>query len=109
MRKNKNYIPKEEELEHADAVLKLMGALTGDERFEHAQNVRKGGVKNMCEVFDYFENKGKIEGKIEGKLEGEIKGKINVYYNDMHLSVEEIAKRVNKDVKFVKNIIDNLN
>lgn len=97
-RMNNDYVPSREELKHMDAVLKLMSVVAEDERFEDVQKDlhEEGGAKNMCEVLDRIENKGKIEGKIEA-------------YFDEGRSVEEIAQKISISVEKVEAIIDSLN
>ena len=70
-KKRGKYTPSTETIHHVDAVLKMMSALTGDDRFETIINeCRKGKrtVKNMCEVLDRVEEKGIKKGKKEGIL-----------------------------------------
>lgn len=62
MRKNKEYEPSKETIQHVDEVLKLMSVLTEDNRFVEAQQEGKGEVKNMCEVLDRVENRGIAKG-----------------------------------------------
>lgn len=75
MQKRKNprkYVPSKDEIKHVDSVLKMMSALTGDDRFERIVNERAKGErrpKNMCEVLDRVENRGIKKGKKEGKFE----------------------------------------
>lgn len=69
MRKNKDYVPSKESIRHVDAVLKLLSVLTKDNRFEEAQRISKDGERNMCDVFDKYEARGKAEGVIVGKVE----------------------------------------
>ena len=69
MRKNNDYVASKEEMEHVDAVLKLMSVLTQDERFYDAQNCMEGEGKTMCEYLDRIIAEGKAEGKAEGALE----------------------------------------
>lgn len=97
-RMNHDYVPSREELKHMDAVLKLMSVVAEDERFEEVQKGlhKDGGAKNMCEVLDRIENKGKIEGKIEA------------YFDDGR-SAEEIAQKIGISVEEVEAIIDSLN
>lgn len=85
-----------------DEVLKLMSVVAEDERFEDVQKDlhKEGGAKNMCDVLDRIENKGRIEGKIEGKIEA--------YYDDGK-SVEEIAYKVGISAHEVEAIMDALN
>ena len=54
-----------------DEVLTLLRVMTGDSRYEQMLNEEKGvKPKNMCEVLDYRENKGRAEGRKEGRTEG---------------------------------------
>lgn len=62
MRKNKEYKPSQETIQHVDEVLKLMSVLTEDNRFVEVQQEGKGKVKNMCEVLDRVENRGIEKG-----------------------------------------------
>lgn len=99
MRKNSDYIPTKEQFEHVDALLKLMSVLTGDSRFEDAQNIKEGGGQSMCEVFDQYEEKGRREGKIEGKIEA---------YLDAGFSLYDISSKLNMSEEAVEEIILNL-
>lgn len=98
---NKDYIPTEQTIKHVDAVLKLMSVMTGDDRFEYAQNAcRKGGEENMSEaLLDRIENRGIIKGKIEGKIE---------MLCDLGYSVEDISKKLNMSVDEVEKVIASL-
>lgn len=71
MRRNKNYIPSTEQIEHVDAVLKMMSVLTGDDRFLLAQGEKEGGVRTMCEAMDRAENRGLQRGLEQGLEQGE--------------------------------------
>ena len=68
---NGDYIPSSQDLTHVQETLQLLSIMTNDNRFEKAYNTntdgQKGGPRNMCDVLDKVENKGKAEGKIEGK------------------------------------------
>ncbi len=58
-----------------DEVLTLLRVMTGDDRYEQMINEEKGAKpKNMCEVLDYRENKGRAEGRREGIREGRSEG-----------------------------------
>ena len=49
-RRNKNYIPDDDtELQHVDAVLKLLSVMTGDTRYDTIIEKKGKKVKNMCE------------------------------------------------------------
>ncbi|MBQ8280042.1 MAG: Rpn family recombination-promoting nuclease/putative transposase [Roseburia sp.] len=87
MRKNKDYIPSNEEIQHVDAILKMMAVLTGDNRFTDAQQHAKGGNKTMCEVLDKVENRGIEKGLALG--EERLAGLINKLLADGR--TEEIA------------------
>ena len=59
-------------MRHVDSLLKMMSALTGDDRFEQIVNERKRGerkVRNMCEVLDRAERKGEKKGEKKGILD----------------------------------------
>jgi hypothetical protein len=89
--------PKPDTIKHVDATLKLMSVLTGDHRFEEViPELPKKGGPSMCAILDKVENKGKLEGMV------------SVYYNDMGLSPEQIAKKLNKPLDEVLKIIDHL-
>lgn len=68
-RKNKNYKPDDpREIQHVDAVLKLLSVMTGDRDYESllykCQQERE--VKNMCEVAQRLKREGREEGRQEG-------------------------------------------
>ena len=47
----------------------LLRVMTGDSRYEQMLNEEKGvKPKNMCEVLDYRENKGRTEGIFLGEF-----------------------------------------
>lgn len=67
-RKNKDYIPDDvREIEHIDAVLKLLAVMSGDQKYERILYHKKNEVKTMCEVADRLFNQGKKEG-IQGAV-----------------------------------------
>lgn len=49
-----------------------------------------------------------LQGKREGIRIGIVRGMIDAYYNDMKLSPEEIAKKMDKPLEEVQEIIQNL-
>ena len=67
-RLNKNSIPTDEEIKHADEVFKMFTALTGDKFFEMAYNEvisnKKGGI-TMCDIVQGFVQEGRDQGKAE--------------------------------------------
>lgn len=67
MRKNNDYKPEPLEMCHVQETLQLLSVMTHDNRYEAACNSpEEGDFKNMCEVLDRIENRGKAEGKAEG-------------------------------------------
>ncbi len=71
MRRKRDYIPSRRTVEHVDAVLKLLSALTRDNRFEEAQNhFRKGESITMLSVLDKVEARGRAKGMAEGEARG---------------------------------------
>ena len=64
-RENGDYVPSSQELTHVQETLQLLSIMTNDNRFEEAYNTttKKGGTRNMCEVLDKVENRGKAEGE----------------------------------------------
>ena len=63
---NGDYIPSSQDLTHVQETLQLLSIMTNDNRFEEAYNTntdgQKGGPRNMCDVLDKVENRGKAEG-----------------------------------------------
>lgn len=53
-RENGDYTPSPEKLNHVQATLQLLSAMTNDHRFEEVYNdsAEGGGVQNMCDVLD---------------------------------------------------------
>ena len=108
IRKNRDYKPSRETIRHVDELLKLMTVLTEDERFIEAQNQSEGGVRNMCEVLDRAEERGRAEGKAEGKAEGRVEGRAEgkiVAYADVGLTVTEIAEKMRLSEEEIKTVL----
>ena len=64
-RKNADYVPSAQEIRHVDEFLKLLQALTGDDRYDEVLNAlqkeqKREGIK-MCEVLDRAEKRGREE------------------------------------------------
>ena len=100
-RLNKDYVPTNEELKHADELMKLFTALTGDSSFEDVYNSnlknKKGGV-TMCDVVERIENKGRLAEKeeiIKNLIESNA-GSIEQIAAWVKLSVDEVQKIANK-------------
>ena len=66
-RENGDYEPSLQDLAHVQETLQLLSIMTNDHRFEEVYNeasdAQKGEMRNMCEILDKIENKGKTEGK----------------------------------------------
>ena len=64
---NGDYEPSLQDLKHVQETLQLLSVMTNDHRFEdvynEASDAQKGEMRNMCEILDKIENKGKTEGK----------------------------------------------
>ncbi|MDE6940627.1 MAG: Rpn family recombination-promoting nuclease/putative transposase, partial [Lachnospiraceae bacterium] len=78
-RRNMEYTPSAQEIQHVDEFLKLLQALTGDDRYFDVLNLlqkeaKKEGV-NMCEILDKVENRGIAIGEIRGEKRGEKRGR----------------------------------
>ena len=78
-RRNMEYTPSAQEIQHVDEFLKLLQALTGDDRYFDVLNLlqkeaKKEGV-NMCEILDKVENRGIAIGEIRGEIRGEKRGR----------------------------------
>ena len=75
MGRDEDYEPPRQTIEHVDAVLKLMSALTRDHRFEETQSeFRKGEAVTMLSVLDKVEARGIQFGEARGIQLGEAKG-----------------------------------
>ena len=71
MGRDEDYVPPRQTIEHVDAVLKLMSALTRDHRFEETQSeFRKGEAVTMLSVLDKVEARGRVEGIQLGEARG---------------------------------------
>ena len=71
MGRDEDYMPPRQTIEHVDAVLKLMSALTRDHRFEETQSeFRKGEAVTMLSVLDKVEARGIQLGEARGEARG---------------------------------------
>ena len=113
MRKNDDYKPGNDELQHISSVLDLLSVMSHDARFEETYNnsLNKGGIKTMSEWLDRTINdcvaKGRAEGRAEGHAEGRAEGALDmakkVAFNlkaSGH-SFEEIADLISYDLDTV--------
>ena len=62
----------------------------------------------MCTVLDKVENKGREEGKLEGLAQGKLEGMIQVYYKELHYSVDQISRELDAPVDQIQEIIRKL-
>ena len=70
-RLNPDYRPTDPtKFKYVDEVLKLMSALTHDNRYVELLDQEGGKPENMCEVLDRAEARGIIKGREEGRKEG---------------------------------------
>ena len=68
------YIPDDpSEIEHVDAVLKLLAVMTGDKRYELPLPERKE-VSTMCDVAQMLEDRGMAKGMAQGMAQGIAQG-----------------------------------
>jgi hypothetical protein len=106
-RKTQKYNPPESKIKHVDEFLKLMSKLSNDETWEDCIKKTNPNDKEGLIMSSLFKEKVQ-EGVQIGEKKGEKKGEIKVYYSEMGLSNEEIAKRLSIPVKEVEDIIASL-
>ena len=101
-----DYIGSSEDIKHIDEVMKLL-AVFADKRFMDNMVISnsKGRPRNMCEVLDRIEEKGRTEGIEKGISIGEIKGQVTLLADRFHYSDEDIAKELNISIHQVKYIL----
>ena len=112
-RKNKEYEPDDtREIEHVDAVLKLLSVMTKDNRYEDIlyQDGEKVEVKTMCEVADRLENRGIRKGREEGRIEGRWEELLRLVGIKLAKSKtkEQIAEELELKLEEVENLILNI-
>lgn len=101
MQENGDYVPDARQIKHVQETMQLLSVMTKDNRFEEAYNdAVEGGPRNMCEVLDRVENKGRLEGRLEGEMKKAKETAINLQM--MGLDVNSIAKAVNVSIDLVK-------
>ena len=101
---NPDYTPTGDKIRHVDEFLKVMRALTGDNRYESiafSEEEKKEGI-DMCRVLDYREARGEARGiqmGIEQGIERErLKGICNLMKN-LSLSTEQAMEALGIPVK----------
>jgi len=94
-RKNKDYEPDDpREIQHVDAVLKLLSIMTGDNKYETILYNEEGKVNTMCEVAERLVNKGIKQGIEQGIEQG-------------ILSTVSVLRKVGKtDVEIIELIME---
>ena len=102
-RKNKEYVPTNDEITHIDSLLKMFSALTGDNYFESVYNDsnlknKKGGV-TMCDIVQGFVNEGIVKGRAEEKAD-----MIRKMLETKFATEQQIADLLKISVKEVKKI-----
>ena len=77
--KNKDYVPKDKTIKHADSFLKLMSVLTQDDKYAEISREISYDEEgfNMCEVLDKAEARGKAIGEAMGEARGKTIGALN--------------------------------
>ena len=115
-----DYIGSSEDIRHIDEVMKLL-AVFADKRFMDNMVISssKRRPKNMCEVLDRIEEKGRAEGRTEGRIEGHkqgfeqgmeigmLKGQIIMLSDTFGYSDKEIANTLNIPVSKVNSVLKN--
>lgn len=105
-RKNKDYIPDDKrEIQHVDAVLKLLSVMTEDRRFEKILDKIKDNdceVKTMCEVVDRIMKMGNNEGKEEERI------RIVQKKLEKGMSTEEIAELLELPKAEIEDLIETI-
>lgn len=95
------YVPEDpQEIEHVDAVLKLLSVMTGDDSYRNAIAQLKGRRNiSMCDVAQNLIAKGKIEGKAEERADNI--AQLTKYFmkQDSSLSKEEAENLAKKIIK----------
>lgn len=113
VRKNNQYVPGEETMEHVDAVLSLLSVLTQDNRFEEvADLVKKGERRNMCEVLDLVEERGYNRGVEMGIERGIERGRLLSLIHQVcrklqkYKTPDEIAEELEEGIDVIKKICE---
>lgn len=100
-RKTGKFTPTNIAIKHEIAVLNMLKIFTGDKRYEEIEysikaRKEKGEVITMCTFVDEWENKGMQKGLLQGRNEGRIMEAVLIYTEELHLSQNEILKKIIK-------------
>ena len=90
-REKNDYHPEPHALKHVHETLQLLSVMSNDQRFEAVyQNDTEGGIRNMCDVLDRIEQKGRQEGELEGKKEMAVSlARMGISIEDVQIMYEE--------------------
>lgn len=113
-RKNKDYVPSTQKIRHVDAVLKMLAACSGDNRFYETFIDKKQGeserkVTTMCEVLDKIVARGEARGRAIGEAHGKAIGEARMVFSirrklEKHMNVSEIADLLELEEDYVADI-----
>lgn len=109
-RKNKKFEFPKKLPKHVDEVLKMLTAITGDERFYESWNevlsqTEDGEEINMGEKWiDDIENRGIKKGREEGRAEGRVEGRAEGRTEGRALAEEELKKAIELKEKGITDI-----
>lgn len=107
-RKNNDYMPTKAEIKHVEAVLQLLSIMEHDYRFMEAIHRDDGKEnRNMCDVLDVVENRGRKEGRTEGRTEGRAEGKALIMRKmyEKGYMIKEIAQIADESEETIKDIL----
>lgn len=106
-RKKRDYQPPDRIPEHVDEIMKMMSAITHDQRFVESWNevVRtQKGRKEDGKMGEKWLDKIEARGEARGEQRGITKGKIIAYYEEGR-SIETIAEKVQTSIEYVKQVL----
>ena len=106
--KNNSYTPTKTEIKHVEAVLQLLSIMEHDYRFMEAIHRDDGKEnRNMCDVLDVVENRGRKEGRTEGRTEGRAEGKALIMRKmyEKGYMIKEIAQIADESEETIKDIL----
>ena len=96
--KDGSWIKGKSRFEHVEKeAVELINLITGSKIIGD----EKEEVVDMCRAWENSINNAKNEGVREGKIEG----KIEILYEECEMSIPDIAKKVSKPEKYVKEVI----
>ena len=106
--KNNSYTPTKTEIKHVEAVLQLLSIMEHDYRFMEAIHRDDGKEnRNMCDVLDVVENRGRKEGRTEGRTEGRAEGKALIMRKmyEKGYMIKKIAQIADESEETIKDIL----